>query len=252
LYFYWIFQTSIGVYMNKFRTFSLFLMLFGISIVLSQPPLKAPLNKNVASKSKTQQASKDEQAHTISIDEMILGNENFQNNTRTNVDYSAQRKELVSGQKPNYIVVTCSDSRVCPEIVFDKGLGEVFVVRTAGNIIDSICIGSIEYAAEHLHSSYLIIMGHSSCGAVTAAMGGESDSPYINSMLKYIKPAVQKAQSKKLDKDAALDFAITQNVKNQIDAVRKSSVIKHLEEKGELKILGCVYHLDSGKVEFLN
>ncbi len=242
-----------GVFMNRLKTISIILMFFGVSILISQPPLKTPLNKRVTQKNTTHHTNNHSKEESIiSIDDLIDGNENFQSNTRTNVDYSAQRKELVNGQKPHYIVVACSDSRVCPEIVFDKGLGEVFVVRTAGNIVDSICIGSIEYAAEHLHSSYLIIMGHTSCGAVTAAMSGETESPYINTLIKAIKPAVQKAQSKNLDKDSALDFAIIQNVKNQIEAVRKSNIIKHLEESGKLKIIACVYHLDTGKVEILN
>ena len=241
--------------MSKFKTFSMIMMIFGISVVLSQPPLKSPLNKKMAKKTietKHDSHSDNEQSNLISLDELILGNENFQNNSRNNVDLVAQRKELVKGQKPNFIVVTCSDSRVSPELVFDSGLGEVFVIRTAGNVIDSVCIGSIEYSAEHLHSQYLIVMGHTSCGAVTAAMGGETESPYINCIIKYIKPAVQKAQSKNLDKDASLNFAIIQNVRNQIEAVRKSAIIQELEKKGELKIIACLYHLDSGKVEFLD
>lgn len=243
--------------MSKFKTLSIIALLLSISIVMSQPPLKKPLSKQI-NKEQTKEghnekkSAEDEHKHTISLDALINGNKNFQNNTHTNIDLNAQREETVNGQKPSFIVVTCSDSRVCPEIIFDKGLGEVFTIRTAGNVIDSVGLGSIEYAAEHLHSSYLIIMGHTKCGAVTAAISGETESPFINSILKYIFPAVQKAKSKNLDKDATLNFAITQNVKNQLDFVRKSKIIKHLEEAGELKIVACVYYLETGKVDFLN
>jgi len=190
-------------------------------------------------------------SHSISLDKLIEGNENFKNNTRKNQDFVTQRQELTKGQKPNYIIVTCSDSRVCPEIIFDNGLGEIFVVRTAGNVVDSVCLGSIEYAAEHLGSSYIVIMGHTACGAVTAAMAGKTESPYINSILKYIDPAVKTAKSKPAEESIMLLTAIELNVLNQIKMIKKSEIIHHLESIGNLSIIGCIYNIESGDITFL-
>ena len=234
------------------------LMISPILNLQSQPPIK-PLNKQMearqektATKSEHSEAKDEtEHSHTVTIDALLQGNEHFRNDVRKNQNFDQQREELSKGQKPNYIVVACSDSRVAPEILFDSGLGEVFVVRTAGNVVDSVGLGSIEYAAEHLHSKMLIIMGHTSCGAVTAAMEGETPSPYINSIIKYINPAVKTAKSGKGDKAKLLNIAIEENVKNQIKAIRKSEIIKTLEKEGELSIVGCVYDIKTGEIRML-
>lgn len=230
----------------------------------AQPPLK-PLNKMVVEKEhKTESHSKPKQAtehdqekhdeghsHTVSIDELLMGNENFQKDVRKNQNFEHQREEQAKGQKPNYIIVTCSDSRVAPELLFDSGLGELFVVRTAGNVVDSVCLGSIEYAAEHLHSQYVIVLGHTSCGAVTAAMQGETESAYINSIIKYIAPAVKTAKNKKGTKDKMLMNAIEENVYNQVKNIRKSPIIKELEKEGHITIVSAIYDIASGEVKVL-
>lgn len=172
---------------------------------------------------------------------IFVGNKEFQN----------LRKELANGQHPRTIILTCSDSRVAPEIIFSKTLGELFVVRNAGNVIDSVALGSIEYAAEHLHSSILLVLGHTKCGAVTAACSGRTESPYINSIISNIEPAVAEAKHEHKSGDELIEAAAIENVQRQIRNVMKSKIIEELVESGKLKIIGGIYNISSGKVEIL-
>jgi carbonic anhydrase len=188
------------------------------------------------------------------INKLKEGNDRFIENLMSEKDFAKRRVELVKGQSPFAIVVACSDSRVVPEYIFDKDLGEIFVIRLAGNVIDSAALGSIEYAAEHLHSSLLVILGHESCGAVKACMeanGGDAGSPNLNSIIRNIYPAVQYAGEHAKGEKAKLDTAIHQNVMNQLTwAYQNSEIIRKLYEEKELKIAGGVYSLTTGKVEF--
>ncbi len=188
------------------------------------------------------------------LNKLTNGNKRFVSCNLGQKDVSdTRRKELVDGQHPFAIVVTCSDSRVSPEIVFDEGLGDIFVVRVAGNVLDPTALGSIEYAAEHLHTPLLILMGHDKCGAVAAAMdaNGEAEGN-IGVILKKIMPAVKKAKAKGGSKDEMLNMAIRENVSLSYNAIRKQSpVLKHLIDKGELKVVAGIYHLASGEVETL-
>jgi carbonic anhydrase len=162
----------------------------------------------------------------------------------------ARREELTKGQHPFATVITCSDSRVAPEYIFDQGLGDIFVVRVAGNVIEPTTLGSIEYAAEHLHTPLLIIMGHSQCGAVKAAVEikGKPEGN-IGAILKKIMPAVQTAKKAKRGDEETLELAIQENVKNTYKDVMKSPVVSHLVHEGKLKIVAAEYQLKSGKVE---
>ena len=104
-----------------------------------------------------------------------------------------RRKELVEGQHPFAIILCCSDSRVPPEVIFDQGLGDLFIVRTAGNVFDNIALGSIEYAVEHLEVPLLVVLGHGQCGAVTATVEGGHAPGHISNVVEAIQPAVVKA-----------------------------------------------------------
>lgn len=163
-----------------------------------------------------------------------------------------KREELSKGQHPKTIVVACSDSRVSPEIIFDKGLGELFVVRTAGNVVDSVALGSIEYAAEHLHAPNLLVLGHTKCGAVTAACSGHSESPYINSILALIEPAVEKAKHEHKAGDELISTATVENVENQIKFIMTSKIIKELVEEKKLTIKAAVYDIKTGRIEYIS
>lgn len=146
-----------------------------------------------------------------------------------------------NGQSPYAIVVTCSDSRVIPEGIFSAGIGELFVIRVAGNVMDNHQIGSVEYAADHLGSSLVVVLGHSNCGAVGAALGHDP-SGYV----KYITDEIRKAIGDEKDEAKACCL----NVNRSVSIIRES--LKEMVEAGKLTVCGAIYQIDSGKVEFLD
>jgi carbonic anhydrase len=163
-----------------------------------------------------------------------------------------RRKELAKGQNPIAIILSCSDSRVPPEHIFNQGLGDIFVVRVAGNVADPIELGSVEYAAEHLNVPLVVVLGHKFCGAVKATVAGGKPEGNIDAIVKKINPAVDIARKKAKDKDALLDAAIDENAKLTAKTLtEKSDILKHLVHEGKLKIVVGVYNLSTGKVELL-
>lgn len=185
------------------------------------------------------------------IAKLKTGNANFVMGKRHSHNMIQKRSELAKGQHPYAIVLTCADSRVPPEMVFDEELGNLFVVRVAGNIVNSDVLGSIEYAAEHLHAKHLIVMGHESCGAVKAAIEGGDLPPNIAGLLNHIKPAVHRARKHSTPSNL-LNVVIEDNVLHQVvRATQESTLLKELVEKHELTILGAVYELKTGRVNFL-
>ncbi|TAN44718.1 MAG: carbonic anhydrase [Nitrospirae bacterium] len=186
---------------------------------------------------------------------LLDGNKRFIAGVAAQKDISdAKRKELAKGQSPSAIVVACSDSRVSPEIIFDQGLGDVFVVRVAGNVLDPIAMGSVEYAAEHLHSPLLVILGHEKCGAVAATLDAKGKPEgNIGAIVNKIMPAVKKAKAKGGTKEEMLNNSIKENVLlSKEELMKKSPIVKHLVESGELKVVTGVYRLASGDIELLN
>jgi carbonic anhydrase len=169
---------------------------------------------------------------------------------------AAARGKLATSQKPYAIVLSCSDSRVPPEMVFDEGLGELFVVRNAGNVADPIVLGSIEYAAEHLGSPLIVVLGHERCGAVTAAVDAQGKVPgNLGAVVKAIAPAVKRAKSDTQDKakDALVDAAVVENAKMVADGLTKQSpILKKLVAEGKLHIVAARYDLDDGTVTMLD
>lgn len=164
----------------------------------------------------------------------------------------ARRDELLSkGQKPFAIIVTCSDSRVPPELIFDQALGDLFVIRTAGNIVDSIAVGSIEYGVEHLGSPLLVILGHSNCGAVKATVDGGEAPGCIAAIVAKITPSVQKAKAAGAAGNELYESSTLENIKATINEIMESHIVQHFIKDGKLTVIGAKYHLDSGEVEFL-
>lgn len=159
-----------------------------------------------------------------------------------------RRKEISHGQHPIAIVLSCADSRVTPEVVFDQGLGDLFSIRVAGNVPTDDVIASMEYAVEHLGSRLIVVMGHQRCGAVEAAMKGGAADGHLPVLLDWIKPAVEMARSVKED---PLDFAVRANVRNVVEKLTKSEPILAGKIGHEVKIIGVRYELDSGKVELV-
>lgn len=169
---------------------------------------------------------------------------------------AAAREKLARTQKPYAIVLSCSDSRVPPEIIFDKGLGEIFVVRVAGNIPDPIILGSIEYAVEHLGSPLVMVLGHKRCGAVMGAVDAKGHPEgNIGAIIKAIAPAVKRAKIEYKGKEKAelAETAINENVKLvTANLIKQSSVLKHFVKEGKVKIVAAKYDLDDGKVTLLD
>lgn len=179
---------------------------------------------------------------------LVYGNRRFVNGETQHPHQSAEyRLALAKGQKPFAVVVACSDSRVCPEIVFDQGLGDLFVVRVAGNTVGNLELGSIEYAVEHLGAKLVLIVGHEKCGAVGAAIQGGATPGHIGDVTSPIKPAVDATKGYAGD---VLDAAVRFNAKHVADGLKvRDSLIKEQILKGEVKVLGARYDLDSGLIE---
>src|SRR5262245_16834812 len=162
---------------------------------------------------------------------------------------AARQRELTATQAPHAIVLSCADSRVAPEIVLDQGLGDLFDVRVAGNVAGDAELASIEYAAAHLHTPVLVVMGHQKCGAVTAAAESGEAEGHLPSLLALIRPAVERARAQPGD---LIDNAVQLNVENVVRQVRASTpVLAALVERGTLTVVGAVYSLDTGKVAWL-
>jgi carbonic anhydrase len=208
-------------------------------------------------------------APAVSPDEALQrlmdGNQRYVENQMTGsklCDLST-RTSIAKSQHPYAIILTCSDSRVPPEIIFDKGLGEIFVIRVAGNIPDPVVLGSIEYAAEHLGSPLVMVLGHERCGAVKAtvdAKGKSSGSRNIDAIIKAVAPAVKTAvkdcQACKDDKKCAdtrkeefVECVVDANAKIVAASLTKNSkILNHLLHENKIRIVAAKYDLDDGKV----
>jgi len=188
---------------------------------------------------------------------LLDGNQRYVSNQMTGQKLCdlPTREGIAKSQKPYAIVLCCSDSRVPPEIIFDKGLGELFIVRVAGNVVDPIVLGSIEYAAEHIGSPLVMVLGHERCGAVTATVDAKGKPEgNIGSIIRSITPAVQQAKKKAKGKSKAelVETAIDDNVKLvSASLTKQSKVLKHLHDAGKIKIVNAKYDLDDGKVTLL-
>jgi len=158
-------------------------------------------------------------------------------------------RQLVTGQHPHAEILSCSDSRVPPEIVFDQGLGDLFIVRVAGNVATDTELGSLEYGAEHLHIPLVVVLGHESCGAVTAAVQGGPPEGHIAALVDLIKPAVEKTRGTSGDPVAN---AVRMNVELVVKQLRSSTpILSELVAHGKLRIVGAVYSIETGSVTWL-
>lgn len=174
------------------------------------------------------------------------GNARFLNDKSQLINVTSERRnELLDGQNPYAVVISCSDSRVTPTTIFNVGLGEIFDIRIAGNVVDSDALGSIEYGVEHLHSPLIVVMGHEKCGAVTAAYdkvkNGTAVEGNINSIVDKIQPHITDAES--------LDDAIHDNTEAVKKQIEEDEIVKKLVEEGKVKIVKAHYSLD-GTVTF--
>jgi len=187
-------------------------------------------------------------AHRI----LVEGNNRFVQNVKTQRNLKAQVAETSKGQYPFAVILGCIDSRVPVELVFDQGIGDVFSVRVAGNIINEDVLGSMEYACKVAGSKIVVVMGHTKCGAVTAACK-DVELGNITLLLQKIKPAVDaiKTDNVEMNEDAVEKVAKL-NVQLSIDRIREESpILSDMEKNGEIEIAGAVYNVSTGEVVFL-
>jgi carbonic anhydrase len=176
------------------------------------------------------------------LDRLRKGNRRYVSDTLLHPNRSSDRREEVSqGQNPFAIIVGCSDSRVAPEIIFDQGLGDLFIVRVAGNVVGPIELDSIEYSVKYLGSSLILVMGHESCGAVTAVFEGKTKD--IEEVANLMTPSMKGATT--------VEEAVKANVRYTVARLKKSILIQRLIAEGKLDVAGSYYHLGSGIVEIL-
>lgn len=182
--------------------------------------------------------------------ELLKGNQRFVAGERAVIDFSNKRVELIAGQHPFAAIISCSDSRVPPELLFDQGLGDLFIIRVAGNVAGPIELGSIEYGIEHLHTPLLVVLGHQACGAVAATVQGPAGGN-IQSILDEIEPAVEIAKKNRRTGNLVED-SVDENVKLVIkNILKRSPVTEEYVKEGKLTILGAKYFFDTGKIEVI-
>jgi carbonic anhydrase len=180
------------------------------------------------------------------LSRLKAGNERFANSKVSEGKPVAERRaETAQSQHPFALVVGCADSRTAPEIIFDQNIGDLFVVRTAGNLVDDYALGSIEYGVQHLGVRLIVVLGHERCGAVTAALAGGSAPGHINSLVRDIQPAVVASKGKEGD---ALANAIHENDAAVAAKIRKQAQLGELAP--QVKVVEGYYDLDTGKVEW--
>jgi carbonic anhydrase len=187
------------------------------------------------------------------------GNKRFVEGKSTyNTNDTRRRNELVDGQTPFAIILGCSDSRVPAEIVFDQGLGDLFVIRIAGNIVAPSQIGSIEFAVETFQTPLVVVLGHTRCGAVAATLNQirqpqSSRSQHLRSIVERIRPAVEPLSEIRTDltHEQLLERAIRSNIRMSVNQLRHgSSFLEEIHDSGSLWIVGAEYSLESGEVDF--
>lgn len=193
------------------------------------------------------------------LEKLIEGNKRFAENKSIHPNRCDETKSaLIKEQKPFAAVLSCSDSRVPIEIIFDAGLGDIFAVRTAGHVLSKEVMGSLEYAVRTIGVKLIMIMGHANCGAIKAAIDTYENKSYdlmsenLQSILNHIYPAIENVKSS-CAKEDFLEDAINSNIQYQVeDLLKKDPYIKEKAEKGEITIVGAKYSLSTGKVEILS
>jgi carbonic anhydrase len=186
----------------------------------------------------------------VALQRLVDGNARFVSDQGgSHEPFSVQRAKLADHQRPFAVILACADSRVCPELVFNQQLGDIFVVRVAGNVATPEILGSIEYAVEHLGPTLVVVLGHTKCGAVTAALSGERLEGNLGALIQRVAVGSNLPP----DKAAALNSAVDANVLRQCQyLVQESSVLNDFVSSDRIRIVGGTYDLKSGKVKWLD
>ncbi|NND98646.1 MAG: carbonic anhydrase [Pirellulaceae bacterium] len=211
-----------------------------------------PTKQPAAAIASKESAKKGPSAQKI-LNELLAGNERFvAGNSKHPHESATWRNKLEASQKPKAVILGCADSRVPPEIVFDQGLGDLFVIRVAGNIVDSDVIASVEYAVDHLDTPLVVVLGHTHCGAVTAAYDMHQhprETDEIKSLLYRIKPSFY-GVDKSADRETQINQGVHRNVERSVRRLKQvPDLMKSLIEEHDLRIVGAVYDLHTGKVD---
>ena len=185
------------------------------------------------------------------LQRLVEGNKRFAAHRARRPHQDVQRRlEVAKGQKPFAAILSCADSRVPPEVIFDQGLGDLFVVRVAGNIADDAVIGSLEYAVEHLGVTLIFVLGHQRCGAVQAAVDGGKPEGHIGTLLAAIIPAVESSKAKPGDR---VDNAVRENVHLVEQQLRESHpILEEMLHNKKIRIAGGRYDLETGAVDLVS
>lgn len=186
---------------------------------------------------------------------VIEGNKRFVSGKLAKKDLSSKVRTDLSkdGQHPFATIFTCSDSRVAPELIFDQGLGDLFIIRNAGNVADILEVGSVEYAVEHVKTPLVIVLAHDKCGAVQATVEGGETTPSIQAIIDKIKTSLDKVKvaNKDANNQEIASEVENENAKETVKELLKSATIKNLVDSGKLKVVAAKYHIESGQIKFL-
>jgi carbonic anhydrase len=184
--------------------------------------------------------------------DLVVGNKRFAEGKSAGRDVIAARAKTAPVQHPYVMVLCCADSRLSPELIFDQNIGDLFVVRTAGNVADPIALGSLEYAVEHLGSRMLVVLGHERCGAVSATLSGEAmPTENLAALVKKIKPGIEKLKGL-VQGETLMDLAVEANVHHSAaDCIKDSPIIRHEVARGSFTVAKAVYNLATGQVRRL-
>lgn len=181
---------------------------------------------------------------------LVEGNKRFVSNLNADHDHLEMINETREGQYPFAVILSCMDSRTSVELIFDQGLGDLFSVRVAGNIVNNDILASIEYAVKYVGSKILVVLGHTECGAIKSAKQGVKDG-HITDLLKRIQPSISKAMLKDEKEHLFHDNVAYANVENSLEEIlTRSEIVKQMFEKGEIGIVGGIYNIENGEVDF--
>lgn len=187
---------------------------------------------------------------------LAAGNERFVGSDLTARDHSIQIRESAEAQYPKAIILSCVDSRVPVEDVFDKGIGDIFVARVAGNFVNNDILGSMEFATKVAGAKLILVLGHENCGAIHAAIDG-AELGHITTMLENIKPAIDISTTSKGDRSSKNRLLVHEVSENNVriameKIIKDSPILRTMRDKGEIAIKGGVYDMDTGVVNFIN
>lgn len=232
--------------MKRLKTFLLASTILSMTICYAQNNKQ---NKSAVEKNSIHKISRNNiRTPDDAILELKNGNKRFLQDKPENTNYKQMIAETKGGQKPHSAILTCMDSRVPPEIIFDQGIGNIFSIRIAGNIEDEDILGSMEYAVEHAGSKAIVVLGHNHCGAVTGAVENIKLGN-LTHLLDLIKPAL----ATNVSEEKVIDETAKNNVKKTIkELYEKSEILHEMVKEGKLKIIGAFYDIETGSIMFLD